>query len=298
MNGWKTRAKNRVTKEQEEVYRCYSHQYINMLLQACTEIILIRRYRAWKKHPIQLIGLSRCHQLFWERQSHDCSLTSSQQKMFQEQKGDKCYIQNILQEKKHLSQMSFSVSQDCEECSIKAAQSNQHAFHLCISHRPLESVSHCRHTPTGTVILDTKEQKRRQGDIEMHKVLCYESGEQLADKWRVPLWSQHPAFRRRVRRFSVFLALPFFPQKRIQSGLTFGLYKWKSSSSSTSYWKRTRRRISNAPLCLFINSIWPKSADLHHTFTSNLCWHFGGSQSRVGLNTTEYERISPWNTLP
>lgn len=87
-------------------------------------------------------------------------------------------------------QMSFSVSQGCEECSIKAAQSNQLAFHLCISHRPLESVSHCRHTPTGTVILDTKEQKGRQGDTEMHKVLRYESSEQLADKWCAPLWSQ------------------------------------------------------------------------------------------------------------
>lgn len=74
--------------------------------------------------------------------------------------------------KKTPQSLSFSVSQGCEVCSIKSAptscQSNQHAFHRCISHRPLESVSHCRHSPTGTIILDTKEQKMRKGETKTY----------------------------------------------------------------------------------------------------------------------------------
>ena len=89
---------------------------------------------------------------------------------------------------------------------------------------PLESLSHRRHFPTGTVILDTKERKKQAGGTLKHTRVCAASSSQwCADKRRAPLSSQHLASGLQFRRFSVFLALPFFPQKRIQSGLTFGL---------------------------------------------------------------------------
>ncbi len=147
--GWKMRAKNRETKKQEEVCRCYVHQYINTLLQAGTEIIFIHRYGVRKKHPI-----------------HDCDVTSSQWKCSRSERVINAICRTFYRERgggKTPQSLSFSVSQGCEVCSIKAAptscQNNQHAFHRCISHRPLKSVSHCRHSPTGTIILDTKEQK-------------------------------------------------------------------------------------------------------------------------------------------
>lgn len=261
--GWKMRAKNRETKEQEEVCRCYIHQYINTLLQACTEIIFIHHYWVRKKRPIQLIGLSRCQQLsFFERGR---ATTAAWHRLRENVPGAKgwsmLYAEHFTGregEKKHLSHC-LSVLVRAEVCSIKAAptscQSIQHAFHRCISHRPLESVSHCRHSPTGTIILDTKEQKNKKGERGKLKYTeSYATSLANSEPLNYALLCAHstPSLGSVSWDFQYFWLCPFSPQKRIQSGLTFGLYKWQSSSSS--YWRGTYHSISNAPLCLFITT--------------------------------------------
>lgn len=99
--GWKMRAKNRETKEQEEVCRCYIHQYINTLLQACTEIIFSHHYRVRKKHPIQLIGLETMSAVVFLREAEPrlrCDIVSVKMwKCSRSKRVDQCYIQNILQ---------------------------------------------------------------------------------------------------------------------------------------------------------------------------------------------------------
>lgn len=173
--GKKKIKKKRVTKEQQAVDQCFVHQYINTLLLACTEIIFIRHCRLRRKHPIQLIGLSQCHQ-FALREAE-----------LQEWRGDKGYIRNIMQGKKTPQSPSFGVSQGCDVCSIKAAptccRSSRRAFHRCISHRPLESVSHCHHSPTGTIILGTKEQKKKRetgGFWNIQSAMNSGDGEQMS----------------------------------------------------------------------------------------------------------------------
>lgn len=187
--GWKIRAKDRLTKEQEEACRCYIHQYINTLLQACTEIIFINRHTVRNKSPIQLIGLCWCLQLFWERSGNVLML----------------YTEHFTggEEEKTPQSLSLSVSLGCEVCSIKAAptscQSDQHAFHCCISHRPSESVSHCRHSSHRDS--NFRYQRAQKVDIEMHKATSLTDSKQMNDVRGAP----PPSF----TRFSVFLPLPF-----------------------------------------------------------------------------------------
>lgn len=171
--------------------------------------------------------------------------------------------------------LSFSVSLGCEVCSIRAAptscQSDQHAFHHRISHRPFESVSHCCHSPTGTVILDTKEQKRRKGRTEIQSLLwVLKQNKSMKGNCKqindVPLPVRStPPLVPFYKNFSIS-GSPFFSQKRIQSGLTFGLYKWRSSSSFL--WHIGEDYTAGFPMffMLFHNNIWPKSANI-------LMWH-------------------------
>jgi len=139
------------TKEQMEVHWCYIHQYINTLLQACTEIIF-KLLRLRKKHPMQLTGFGRrcfCFSLW---------------------KGNQCYIQTIShrEEQKKTQRVSYSVCQRREVCSIKVAptgcQHNQHAFQCCLSQRPFQSQSHCCLASTGTQIWTTEGRKGTEGD--------------------------------------------------------------------------------------------------------------------------------------
>ncbi len=221
--------------------------------------------------------------------------------MFQEWRADKGYVEDILQKKAPQS-LSFSVSQGRDACSIKAAptscQSSQRAFHRCISQRPLESVSHCHHSPTGTVILDTKEPKRRQEDFGIHKFRCYKFRAWRADKQHILSCSDQPAFW-------------LFHEIWCISG--FALFFFLHRGGFNQGWPLVWINDNPLPLpphigeghtkglvmllCAFHNNIWPESAAISMCSSSSFCTKplVAFRQSPVGLETTQYERISLWN---
>lgn len=71
------------------------------------------------------------------------------------------YIQNISHSTgKKRNPQFLSVSPGCELCSVKAALRVTSAFHRYISNTSSERVCHRRHSPTGTVILDSRQPER------------------------------------------------------------------------------------------------------------------------------------------
>lgn len=143
---------------------------------------------------------------------------------------------------------------------LKAAptscQSNQHAFHRCISW-PLESVSHCHHSPTGTIILDTKERNKKKGDGGILKY-TKSYAPSLVNSKQMMLTLLFTASRLWAQIHQVFCI----------SG--FALFPPEENSIRADLWvcindnppllpphigEGTHQRISNAPLCLFINNI-------------------------------------------
>lgn len=186
--GWKTR----VTKKQEGVYRCYIHQYINTLLRACTEIISRHHQSARKRHPIQLDWLESMSAV-WHCLGENAPGVKGWLMLYTEHFTARNTSLTVFQ--------CYSVLWSVHQRAVRTPSMHSTAASLT---GPLDSVSHCRHSPTGTVILDANEQKKVTGrcwDIQSPKQI---NGAPLCVHSTLPFGSLS-------WDFLVFLALPFPP---------------------------------------------------------------------------------------
>lgn len=223
------------------------------------------------------------------RQSRDCGSDIVSVKMFQEWRGDKCYIQNIW-----LQSLSFSVSQGCEVCSIKSCSNKLSEQPACISPLHLlaawerESLSSLPHRDNNFRYQRAKQKKGDGGILKYTKSYA----PSLVNSKQMMLTLLFTASRLWAQIHQVFCI----------SG--FALFPPEENSIRADLWvcindnppllpphigEGTHQRISNAPLCLFINNIWPKSAltsffcnlpwwrshkDVSQLLHQNLRWHF------------------------